>query len=494
MVAAKDKSNVKILFKIVVTEQVDEIVLVKSIFVPSDGGDGTLASPYLLEVANTVEKPVTFNVSPNNATNKAIDWKLGEIIEGEFVEKTEDLAISLTPEATRITIKGLVSGGSQIIMGSAKDDSGIKVFIKVDVTEYTAVSSISISNLLEDETQDHKLVTAAKTNWDMSGEELARKQGLIDGTAGPGAGQAPEDLTYWPSLYKVDVVVGPEEASDPTLLFEYSTPEVIRFNQDGTYEALKAGTTIVTIKSYSNPDVSVTIAVEVKASLYSGILQEAFDNLEVSSLNEWDFDHEPDDLATRPLLVEWQLVQVQTNSKRGEISSDGNQKMFYLGQPNRVYGVALESRVNENQGDITKTTALMWNKVAIYEEATTMEIVVGNNDKIHNEYKIVMVEADGTVHVLKDWTKLLNPNGSSRVMDIEIPVAIKGKTVALAIEQRLSEKENNGELHIKGIWINQFVGVTGVSVDPTEVTISQDSTSQISATVTPTNATNKNLL
>lgn len=496
VVTAQDRKTVKIYLQVVVSETVVEDVLVRSIYVPADSGEGTLASPYLFEIPNSTERSVVYNVTPANATNKEIEWTLGQITDGVFVPRGNDDvdAISFEPAVTNFVIKGLVSGGTQYVRAQAKDSSGVVIYLQVNVTDYTQVEGITFDNLLAHDTEDYTIVTAMGTTWDMSGEELARKAGLIEGTAGPGAGQAADDMTYWPSLYNLGITVTPAEASDKTLLFEYSTPNVIKFNQDGTYETLGAGETVVTVKSYANDQVSVTVKVVVHESLYPGILKEAFNNLPVSSHNEWNFDNNPDNLATRPLLVEWQLVQMQTNSKRGDTGVDANQKMFYLGQPDRVYGIALESRVNQGQGNINLPTALTWNKVLVGAEATTMEITIGNNDKIHNEYRILMVKADGQVFILKDWTKLLVPNGSSRVADIEIPTDVKGSEVALVIEQRLSELENNAELHIKGIWINQYVAVSDVNLLEAAKTISQDSTYQINAHVLPVNATNKHLL
>ena len=478
---------------VLVTVEGDVDVLVRSIYFPIDEGDGTLTEPYQIKVAQSRSESVSFNVSPSNATNKEFDWTLGKIEDGEFVAVSiDDSAISLTPSATKLTFTGIIEGETAVIKGVAKDASGVSVYLQVTVESFTPVTSITSSALKEGDETDYVLVTSKNTKWDMTETELARKQGLIDGTSGPGGGQAADDMTYWPSLYNLGLVVGPSDSSDKTILINYSVEGIININVDGSYEALGAGTTIVTISSYSNPEVEMTIEVTVKDTIYPGILKEDFDNLLVSEYSEWDFDHNPDDLATRPLLVEWQLVQVQTNSVRGEISSDGNQKMFYLGTSDRVYGICLESNVIS--GDITKTTALAWNKVYIDNSATTLDITIGNNDKVHNQYRIVMVLEDGTHFILKDWTSLTTPNESKKVFDIAIPEAVKGNNVALVIEQRLTEKKNNGELHIKGIWINQYTEVQEVVLDENSGEFGQGSSFKINASVVPSNATDKGII
>lgn len=469
---------------------------VVSINFPLLTGEGTATNPYKAEVAYSQSVQLSFTVAPNNATNKAVEWDVVKKDGDAFVvvdveaEKIVDIEAATV---TRVTVEGIAEEGVGYIRGTAQDNSGVVVYVEVTIVAFSPVTAIETDKLLDGSTTDYTFKTAVGTQWDMSGDELARKDGLIAGTAGPGAGQAADDMTYWPSLYNFDFGITPENASNPLLIFEYSVPGIIQLNADGTWEALKAGTTVVTVKSFTNPDVEITIEVIVEDSLYPGILKSAFDALNVSSLSEWNFDDNPDNLRTRPLIIEWQLVQMQSNSLRGATGDDGNQKMFYLGQPDRIYGIALESRVNVGAGDVNKTTALTWNKVAIGAEATTMEIVIGNNDKTHNQYRIVMVTADKEVFTLKDWTSLTTPNGSGRVTGIEIPSGVKGKTVAVVIEQRLTERDNNAEVHIKGIWINQYTPVTAVSYEVSEGTYGQGASFNLTASVTPHNATDKRL-
>lgn len=466
---------------------------VQSINFPFLDGEGTLDTPYVAEVAYMQSVQLSFTVSPTSAVNKNVVWDVVDINEDvvTIVEEANKVIDIENETVTRVTIMGVAELGTGYLRGTAQDDSGVVVYVQLNIVAFTPVSNIDTPRLLEGDNTDYVFRTAVGTQWDMSGDELARKDELIAGTAGPGAGQAVDDMTYWPQLYNFAFTVLPDNATDPTLLFEYSVPGIIQLNADGTWEALAAGTTIVTVKSFTNQDVLLTIEVTVEDSLYPGILMSAFNDLPVSAYSEWNFDDNPDNLRTRPLLVEWQAVQMQVNTLRGEVGIDGNQKIFYLGQPDRVYGVALESRVEEGRGDINKTTALYWNKVMIGADATTMEIVIGNNDKVHNQYRIVMVTSDGTVFTLKDWTSLETPNGSSRVNDIVIPEGVKGETVAVVIEQRLTEKDNNAELHIKGIWINQYTPVTDVSLSVSEGTYGQGASFTLTPTISPVNATDK---
>ncbi|QWB95498.1 hypothetical protein KHQ89_05965 [Mycoplasmatota bacterium] len=396
--------DLEIFVKVVVAEETT-VDMMESINFPLLTGSGTLEDPFIAEVSYTQTLDFSFSVSPQKTSNKAITWSLMKKVDDTLVdlESTDTKVIDLVSSSvTKISVEALAETGTGYIKGEAQDGSGTVVYIEVSILEFTPVESIATDVLLVGTETDYIMKTAVGTQWDMLEEELARKDGLIAGTAGPGAGQAVEDMTYWPSLYNLSFTTLPETASNDMLLFEYSVEGIVTFNADGSYEALSAGTTVVTVKSFTNPEVSITIEVVVEDSLYAGILASDFENLDVSDRSDWNFDDNPDNLATRPLLLEWQVVQMQTNSVRGENSDDGNQKIFYLGTADRVYGIDLESRVNEGFGDINKTTALVWNKVAIGAEATTMEAVIGNNDKVHNQFRIVMVTSDKTVYVLQD--------------------------------------------------------------------------------------------
>ncbi len=495
-ISVKD-SILVVYVEVTVTKEVDvPLVLVESVlFATISEGDGSLESPYEINLAYSMSESFSFAVLPNNATNKSFTWEVLVEDGDDLVTPNEgDEPISVTTSATRITVEALTEGAIGYIKGTAADDSNVVVYLKVEIEEFTAVTEIKLSGLLDDvdEEADYIFETALFTTWDMSGDELDRKTGLMDGTAGPGGGQVPLNLTYWPNLYKFNASVLPNDASNPTLDFSYSEEGIFKVNLDGTYETLKAGTTIVTISSVTNPEVEVTVKVVVNDSLYGGILMDVYEETPVSSLSEWNFDGNPDNLGSLPLLSEWNNVFLQTNTVRGGKGIDGNQKIFYLGESNRVYGIALESRVDN--GNLNLPTSLVWNKVLIGSEATTLDINIGNNDKVHNEYRIVMVTENKDSYVLQDWTKLLNPESSSRVNDILIPEEVKGKTVALVIEQRLTEKNNNAEVHIKGIWLNQYTPVTGISLPELSGTYGQGAKFNLNAIVTPGNATEKGLL
>ena len=126
---------------------------------------------------------------------------------------------------------------------------------------------------------------------------------------------------------------------------------------------------------------------------------EAAEAANVASGWDLDSDHGTEKQFSR--YDDWHLVMVHSNQKRGETGSDGNQKIFYMGESSRPYGICLENNVNAGSGaSLENSAAMMWAKVTIPESALTFNVKIGNNDKTYGEYRVVFVKEDGTVTVL----------------------------------------------------------------------------------------------
>ncbi len=487
-----DGANGEIISYISCFVEEDTTVLVEKIMIPSlTEGEGTLTSPYQTNVAVGESKTYSFAVLPNSATNKEFSWSVGAITSGSFTE-VDNNKLSLTTTSTNIKIEGLVEGEHNIIKGASKDGSNIEVYIEVRITGYVAVEQFSSSSLAanENDLYDYKLVTAEGTNWDMTAGQTHRRDELVAGNI-IGGNQKPQNYTAYPALYNFGITLAPEFATDKTFVSTYSNEGIFKLNVDGSWEALEEGTTILTVTPNGNKDLAFTVEIIVEESFYEGILSSEFETAEATINLDWNFDKNPDDLAyTLGILGEWNLVQAQSNTSRGGTGDDGNQKMFYLGDPNRVYGVCLESNVSG--GTVSKTAGLMWTKTVIPTDATTMNIVVGNNDKTHGEYRIVFIDESGQVYEALGWTSLLNPIETHN-KTFNVPEGIKGKTAAIVVEQRLTQKNNNAELHVKSVVINTQTAVEQIVVEDNVITLGQGGTKKIDFRVEPENATNKNV-
>lgn len=461
-----------------------------------DENEGTLASPRSITVVQGNSASATYNVKPKDAENKAFVWTFGTIDDGVFT-KVETDKLTLTDSGSKLTIAAAADATSMALEGKAADGSGVVVYIIVNVQEYHPVTAITATGLkaAEDKEWDYELLTAQYTSWDMTDGILQRGQQLLDGEIFARL-QAPHNLTYYGNIRNIGLTIAPENASEKDVEIKYSQDGVVTIDASGNISVVGAGETIVTITSVSEADVAIKIKVTVAESLYRGITMDAYNQAEVAAniAGGWDLDadHATDKQNSR--YDDWHLVMVHSNDARGTVDSeDGNQKIFYMGESTRPYGICLENNVTTGSGaDLTLSASMMWAKVTIPDGAITFNVKIGNNnDKTYGQYRVVFVAEDGTATVLSDgWQGFTGANEES-TQKFAIPAEIIGKTGAMVIEHRLSVNDKNAELGIKVLKFEGQVNVSSVVFENATATYKQgERTFTIKANVKPDNATN----
>lgn len=161
-----------------------------------------------------------------------------------------------------------------------------------------------------------------------------------------------------------------------------------------------------------------------------------------------------------------------------------------MGSGDRPYGVCLENNVGaESGGSLTEAASMMWAKVSIPEGGVTFNIKVGNNDKVHGQYRVLFVENDGKITALtNDWVGFAT-GPSESVQKLPLPAEIKGKTGAVVVEHRVTEYDNNAELQIKAMSIEGQVDVTGITLEKAVGEYRPGQSFFLKGAVTPENAT-----
>ena len=464
-----------------------EKVLAENIFVDSEDeiGDGSYENPYNIYLAQGQSVSVNYVVQPKEATDKSLTWSV----------VGEGTGLTFSDTGTKLTITAAADATTSLVEGKTNDGSDLTVYFKVTIESYTPVTGITSSTLKADDGEyDYVFVTALGTKWDMSGDPLKRGQQLLNGEIFGGS-QAPRNITYWPLLQNFGLQVSPADATNTAVIVSYSNEGIIKLDVDGTWTALKAGETVITVSSYSEPDVKVTIKVVVKDALYNGILLEDYNNATVSGLTSWDLDADHNTAAQFARYDDWHLVMIHSNSSRGAEGDDGNQKIFYMGQSDRPYGICLENRIDKNSGgSLTSAASLMWAKLQIPAGAETFNIKIGNNDKVHGQYRVLFVTEDGAVTELTSgWIGFVS-GPSESTQKLEIPEALQGVTGAMVVEHRLTEYDNNAELQIKVMKFEGYNPVTSVQLKKTEGTYKPGQAFAINASAKPDNATNDALI
>ena len=469
------------------------------------GGTGTIADPYTVSMAESNSSEHTLVVRPNGADN-TFTWEAGTIQNGTFTAGGD--AITATQNGTKLTITSTEQIGTYALRGTAQA-GGFTVYLQVTVTEYTKLTGIE-ANLTEDSTDeyDYVLVTAKGTSWDMTNGMSNRGETILAGGAGKTQYQIPleENLTYFASLYAMTFTPVPAEASSTTWVASYSTEGIFTLDPNsGTWSADAAGETIVTVTNVPE-EASITIKVTVEDTLYTGILSSAYAAETTSDKTGWNFDGFPDPWGegdaekAMALYSDWNLVMNKTTSDAGSTAEggDGGQKIFYAGDPDRVYGVDMELRVDSSTGlnaNTDNTIALMWAKVNMPAQATTFTIKIGTNtgNKDFLNYRVVFVAGDGSVSDISGGWIAKEEDGTGTNATYTIPESAKGKEGALVIEYALSKANDNIEAIVKDIQIATYTPVESVTANPDAASVGQGGQYTIQTTVAPANATDKSL-
>lgn len=457
----------------------------------TDEGVGTLEDPYKLSITTAKGAELTLVVSPSDADN-TFDWTVGELKDGAFTEKAGGLTVAQNDN--RLTISS-ASQGTFAVRGVAHTGGGVTVYLLVTVTEHVPLTSITTDDLKESEDAQYayEFVTAKGTSWDMTNGISARGQDLLDGNV-MGGRQAPLLLTYFPTLSTINFHAEPAGATNQTWIFHSSDEQVFKLNPDGTWTAGKAGDTDVTVTN-ALEEATVKIKVTVHDTIADGILSSEFEEADVDETGNWGFDLDNPDNWTeeiweqrKPMYEAWHLVMNRTIAPNGD---DGNQKIFYLGTTERIYGICLET---QSRSAADAVLALAWAKVKVPQNATELEVSIGNNDKTQGKYRILFVEADGTTTDLTSgWVNKSKANDDGKPYAQYNAEALRGKTGALVVQAGQNEQNNNCELHIKGLWFNTYKQVEGVTLSPAQGEVGQGGQVQINASVTPADASYKTL-
>lgn len=469
------------------------------------GGTGTIADPYTVSMAESNSSEHTLVVRPNGADN-TFTWEVGAIENGTFTAGGD--AISATQDGTKLTITSTEQIGTYALRGTAQA-GGFTVYLQVTVTEYTKLTGIE-ANLTADSTDeyDYVLVTAKGTSWDMTNGMSNRGETILAGDAGKTQYQIPleENLTYFASLYAMTFTPVPAEASSTTWVASYSTEGIFTLDPNsGTWSADAAGETIVTVTNVPE-EASITIKVTVEDTLYTGILSSAYAAETTSDKTGWNFDGFPDPWGegdaekAMALYSDWNLVMNKTTSDAGSTAEggDGGQKIFYAGDPDRVYGVDMELRVDSSTGlnaNTDNTIALMWAKVNMPAQATTFTIKIGTNtgNKDFLNYRVVFVAGDGSVSDISGGWIAKEEDGTGTNATYTIPESAKGKEGALVIEYALTKANDNIEAIVKDIQIATYTPVESVTANPDAASVGQGGQYTIQTAVAPANATDKSL-
>lgn len=360
-------------------------------------GDGTLESPYLIRFSTDKTSRHTLSVQPAEASAEFF-WTVGTAEENEFVPD-EDSELTATQSGKVLTLE-TKQEGTYYVRATSKADAEFSVYLKVEVSKYVALTGIKTESFAvsEEAEYDYYFKIAKGSTWDIASGMAKRGEDLL---AGKVHDNKPLNLTYYKNMYQATFMPESEDATNTTWLITSDRESVFTMGSDGRWTANAAGTAVLTVTNTAE-EASVKVKVEVVDTLYTGIVKSVYDAMEPSSRTAWDFDFEETngfETDKAPLLRDWQLVMNKTT--RNPDGDDNNQKIFYLGGGSNHYGICLEGRIDESTGLSAGTvTSLTWTKAVIPAQATVLAAKIGNNDKTHGSYRIVLVDENGKAYII----------------------------------------------------------------------------------------------
>lgn len=467
----------------------------------NENTEGTLASPFVVNIAQGHDVELGYNVRPNNADDKAVIVTVGKIENNAFTATPEVTELEVTVVGTRITIAAaadLTVGGGIVVEVKAHDGSNVATYLNIVVNEYVAVTGITSSTLKQSEEDgfDYELLTALGTNWNMSLGMTDRGTGLLAGTVdGKNGLLKPTNLVYFPNVYNLGLSVEPADASEKDYTITYSEQDIVEVASDGALSVKNAGETVISVTSDSNSEVVTKIKVTVVDAVYRGLTKTDYEAVTESTNVDggWDLDSEHATEAQLSRFNDWRLVLVYSNLTE-VTGSDEGQKIFYDGNPDRPYGIGIENYVSANSGaSILESTGMMWAKVTIPAGALTFNIKMEatGTGKDYSEYRVVFVPENGEAVVMTDgWMKTPAPEATVK---ITVPEAIKGQKGALIVETKVSKADEHVEFHAKVLKFEGQVDVTGIAFNSSsiEYLVGQERViTSYTAKVSPDNATN----
>ena len=271
--------------------------------------------------------------------------------------------------------------------------------------------------------------------------------------------------------------VQPANATNQTITFSSSDSSVVMVNQRGVITAMKAGSATIIAQSYNGKNSRMSVAVTKKSSpdiAVSGVtLSKTSVSLEVGQTETVSASVQPSN-ATNPTIT-WASsnAAVATITQTGKITAISKGTATIIVKSNNGKTASLIVTVNKSEIDVTS-------------------VVVSTNN--------VQLEVGGSTTVTASVrpSNATNPTITWKSNDTSIAtVNANGKITGVkAGTTTVTAKSNNGKsasVSVSVIKKGSLVEVTGVVLSKTSLALVVGGTEQITATITPSNATNPSI-
>ncbi len=473
---AADGSGVKATCKVTVTQPVTEITLDKTSLNLSVGNSETL----------------TATVKPNNVTNKAVNWS------------STNTKVATVDSAGKVTAVGV---GSATITATAADGSGVKATCKVTVTQpVTKITldktslNLSVGNsetltaTIKPDNATNKAVNWSSTNTkvatvDSAGNVTAVGVGsaTITATAADGSGvKATCKVTVTQPVTKITLnktslnlsvnksetltaTVNPDNASNKAVNWTSTNANVATVDSAGNVTAVGVGSATITATAADGSGVKATCKVTVTQPVTKITLNKTSLNLSVNKSETLTATVKPDNATNK--AVNWK----STNTKVATVDANGLVKAVGVGSATITATAA--------DGSGVKATC----KVTVTQPVTeiTLNKTSLNLSVNKSETLTATVKPDNASDKEVNWkstnTKVATVDSTGKVTAVGVGSASITATAA----------DGSGVKATCKITVVKLV--SEITLDKTDIVIHVGESDTINATVTPADASNKEI-
>ena len=263
--------------------------------------------------------------------------------------------------------------------------------------------------------------------------------------------------------------INPDNASNKAVTWSSSNTSVATVDSNGKITAKSAGTAVITIKANDGSGVSATCTVAVIQPVTSVSLDKSSLSLNIYDSQVLTATVKPDDASNKS--VTWTSSDINV----AYVSSSGKVIAYQVGT------ATITATAKDGSGKSATCSVIVKQPVTVVElNKTQLSLNVNDTQTIYS-FTFPLDASDKTV----SWS-----SSNTSVATVDSNGKITAKSAGTAV---ITVKANDGSGESATCTVTVKQPVTGITLDKSSITINVNTTQTLSATITPSNASDKSL-
>ncbi len=263
------------------------------------------------------------------------------------------------------------------------------------------------------------------------------------------------------------------DATNKELIYESSNPDVVKVDSEGNIVAVGEGSSTITITSKDNPEITETVTVTVKIPAEDIIIEKTDYKLNIGETENISAVIKPDNTTNKGLTYE------SNNKNIVIVDSDG--KITAVGEGTTTITITSEDNPSVTR-DVTVTVTIPVDDVIIAED--NLELEIGDTETL-----TTIITPENATN--KD-VSYKSSDESIVIVDENGKITAIGEGVA---KITVTLNDDSSKTDVVTVSVKKpHVNVDKVEADRSEIEIEIGETDKITATITPDNATVKDVV